>query len=109
MLNEKILLVDDEEANLKLLAQWLIPLGYAIELAANGEEAVQKARESRHDLIILDLMMPVMDGYEACRILKEEPETKNIPVIMVTALNDRESKLKGLSVFANEFLSKPIV
>jgi putative two-component system response regulator len=108
MPDEKILLVDDEDSNLRLLAQWVIPLGYDIELASNGEEAVRKARDSRPDLIILDIMMPVMDGYETCRILKADPETKNIPIIMVTGLHGRESKLKGLSVSANDFLSKPI-
>jgi putative two-component system response regulator len=107
-MSEKILIVDDEEGNLRLLTQWLVPLGYDIELASNGEEAVRKGRASSPDLIILDIMMPVMDGYEACRILKAEPETKNIPIIMVTALHDRESRLKGLSVSANDFLSKPI-
>ncbi len=107
-MNEKILIVDDEDANLRLLTQWLIPLGYDIEIAANGEEAVRKARESRPDLIILDIMMPVMDGYEACRILKADPETRNIPIIMATALYERDSRLKGLSVSANDFLSKPI-
>jgi len=107
-MSEKILIVDDEDANLRLLAQWLIPAGYDLEFAGNGEEAVQKARESSPALIILDVMMPVMDGYEACRILKAAPETKNIPIIIATALHDRESKLKGLSVSANEFLSKPI-
>ena len=108
MPDEKILLVDDEDINLRLLTQWLIPLGYDIELASNGEEAVRKVRDSKPDLIILDIMMPVMDGYEACKILKEDPETKNIPIIMVTALHERKSKLKGLSVSANDFLSKPI-
>ena len=108
MPDEKILLVDDEDSNLRLLTQWLIPLGYDIELASNGEEAVQKARAGRPDLILLDIMMPVMDGYAACEILKEDPETNNIPIIMVTALHDRDSKLKGLSVSANDFLSKPI-
>ncbi len=107
-MSEKILIVDDEDVNLRLLTQWLIPLGYDIELAANGEEAVRQAREGRPDLIILDIMMPVMDGYEACRVLKADPETRNLPIIVVTALNDRESKLKGLSVSANDFLSKPI-
>ncbi|MCK9420605.1 MAG: ATP-binding protein [Nitrospirae bacterium] len=107
-MSEKILIVDDEDVNLRLLTQWLIPLGYDIEVALNGKEAVRKARDSRVDLIILDIMMPVMDGYEVCRILKVDPETKNIPIIMVTALHDRESKLKGLSVSANDFLSKPI-
>lgn len=107
-MNEKILLVDDEEANLRLLTQWLIPLGYEVEVAANGDEAVRKVWESQPDLIILDIMMPIMDGHEACRILKEDPKTMNIPIIMVTALHDRESKLKGLSGSANDFLSKPI-
>ncbi len=107
-MNEKILLVDDEESNLRLLTQWLVPLGYDVEYASNGEEAVRKVRENRPDLLILDIMMPIMDGNEACRILKADPETKNIPIIMVTALHDRKSKLKGLSVSANDFLSKPI-
>lgn len=108
MSNEKILLVDDEEINLKLLTQWLVPLGYEVAYAQNGEEAVHKAGESQPDLIILDILMPVMDGYAACRILKEDPKTANIPIVMVTAQYERESKLKGLSVFANEFLTKPI-
>jgi putative two-component system response regulator len=107
-MNKKILLVDDEEGNLQLLAKWLVPLGYEVAFAANGEEAVCGAEEIRPDLIILDIMMPVMDGFEACRIIKEAPTTKNIPIIIVTALNDRESRIKGLSVSANDFLSKPI-
>jgi len=107
-MREKILLVDDEEANLRLLTQWLIPLGYDIALAFNGQEAVQKSRDYGPDLIILDIMMPVMDGYEVCRLIKGDPQTRNIPVIMVTGLYDRESKLKGLFVSANDFLSKPI-
>ena len=108
MSTEKILLVDDEEINLKLLTQWLMPLGYEVEHAFNGEEAVRKANQSQPDLIILDIRMPVMDGYTACRILKEDPKTASIPIVMVTAQYDREAKLKGLSVLANEFLSKPI-
>lgn len=107
-MSEKILIVDDEESNLRLLTEWLTPLGYEIELALNGEEAAKKARNNRPDLIILDIMMPVMDGYEACRSIKTDIETTNIPIIMVTALSDRESRLKGLAVSANDFLSKPI-
>ena len=72
-MKEKILIVDDEDVNLRMLSQWLIPLGYDIEVASNGEEAVQKAGDYRPDLIILDLMMPVMDGYEACRLIKADP------------------------------------
>lgn len=108
MSNERILLVDDEENNLKLLTQWLVPLGYEVAYAQNGEEAVRKAGESQPDLIILDILMPIMDGYAACRILKEDAKTASIPIVMVTAQYDREAKLKGLSVSANEFLSKPI-
>ena len=107
-MSEKILIVDDDEANIKLLISWLAELGYFIETASNGLEAVQKAGDCRPDIIILDIMMPVMDGYEACRLIKTEQATKNIPIIMVTALHDRESKLKGLSVSVNDFLSKPI-
>jgi putative two-component system response regulator len=108
MNNETILVVDDEDANLQLLSMWLIPLGYNIVFASNGKDAVQKCLEARPDLVILDIMMPIMDGYEACKIIKADPETANTPIIMVTALHDRESKLKGLEVGANEFLSKPI-
>ena len=107
-MSEKILIVDDESVNLRLLTKWLIPLGYDIELASNGEEAVQKAKASRPDLILLDIIMPVIDGYEACKRIKADLDTANIPIIMITALNDRESKLKGLEAGANEFLSKPI-
>ncbi len=107
-MNEKILLVDDEESNLGLLTQWLVPLGYDVLYALNGEEAVNKAREDKPDLIILDISMPVMDGYEACRILKKDVKTKNIPIIMVTARYDRKAKIEGLSVEANDFLPKPV-
>ena len=107
-MREKILIVDDEEDNLRLLINWLVSLGYDIDTAVNGKEALQKTRDYRPDLIILDIMMPVMDGYEACSLIKADPETKNIPIIMVTALHDRESKLKGLSVSTNDFLCKPI-
>ena len=108
MANEKILLVDDEENNLKLLSHWMIALGYDIELASNGQEGVQKCTSARPDLVLLDIMMPVMNGYEACRLIKADPETKNTPVILVTALQDRDSKLRGLAAGANDFLAKPI-
>ena len=100
--------MDDEEPNLKILINYLLSEGYDIDTAVNGEEAVRKSKDNMPDLIILDIMMPVMDGYEACRLIKADPETKNIPIIMVTALHDRESKLKGLEAGANDFLSKPI-
>jgi len=108
MPNEKILIVDDEELNLKVLISYLVPEGYDIDTACNGEEAVRKCEGDCPDLMILDIMMPVMDGYESCRLIRSGRGTKNIPVIMLTALSDRESKLKGLDAGANDFLSKPI-
>ena len=108
MPNENILIVDDEEINLKILINYLVSAGYDVDTAGNGAEAVQKSKGCRPDLIILDVMMPVMDGYQACSLIKTDRETKNIPVIIATALDDRESKLKGLEAGANDFLSKPI-
>ncbi|MDA8084830.1 MAG: response regulator [Nitrospiraceae bacterium] len=108
MPGEKILIADDQESVLAVLSKWLQMAGYCTEGASNGEEAVRKSREFRPDLVILDIMMPQMDGYEACRLIKEDPETANTPVIMVTGLYDRESKLKGLSVGASDFLGKPV-
>lgn len=108
MSDNKILIADDEELNLRILINYLVLEGYDIAIAGNGEEAVRKSKEYMPDLIILDIMMPVMDGYEACRLMRADPQTKNIPIIVVTALHDRESRLKGLEAGANEFLSKPI-
>ncbi len=88
-MTEKILIVDDEDDNRRQLARWLIPLGYDIELASNGVEAAKKARESKPDLIILDMMMSVMSGNEARRILKADLVTKNIPIIRVLCRQDR--------------------
>lgn len=109
-MNEKkrVLIVDDEENNRKLLALLLTNYGYAFDTAKNGMEALQKTREFSPDLILLDIMMPGMSGYEVCRRLKEDPSTQHIPVVMVTALDDEESRIKGLEASANDFLSKPV-
>lgn len=106
--NKKILIVDDEEKNRKLLALLLTSNGYAFDTANNGMEALQKTRQFSPDLILLDIMMPEMSGYEVCRRLKEDPSTQHIPVVMVTALEDEDSRLKGLEAGANDFLSKPV-
>lgn len=108
MNSPKILIADDEELNVELLSSLLKMLGYETETAFNGVEAVTKTRTFRPDLVLLDIMMPEMNGYDACNLIKSGAETANIPVIIITALNDRDSKLKGLSVGASEFLSKPI-
>ncbi len=105
---KKILVVDDEEQNVKLLCSLLEAVGFATEGAANGREALEKVKRSAPDLVLLDIMMPEMDGFETCDAIKSDADTANIPVVIVTALADRDSKLKGLNVGANEFLTKPI-
>lgn len=105
---KNILIVDDEERNLRLLSLILSNYGYDFVAARNGAEAVEMALKVLPDLVLLDIMMPEMDGYEACRRLKANGLTAHIPVVMVTALEDRDSKLKGLEAGANDFLSKPV-
>ncbi|MBI5437728.1 MAG: response regulator [Nitrosomonadales bacterium] len=103
-----ILAVDDDEFNLKLLNKMLAVEGYAVRTAASGEEALASVAEQLPDLILLDVMMPGIDGFEVARRLKADARTRSIPIIMVTALEDRESRLKGLENGAEEFLTKPV-
>ncbi len=103
----KILLVDDIAINLELQKAYLQGSGYDVILAMDGEEALRKVYEEKPDLILLDIMMPKKNGYEVCRLLKNDPETRFIPVIMVTALKDIEDKIKGIEAGADDFISKP--
>ena len=89
------------------LEQELEGLGYSTMNAANGAEALAMVRTSPPDLILLDVMMPVMDGFEACQILKESDETRFIPVIIMTALDAIEDRVKGIKAGADDFLTKP--
>ena len=93
---------------MKLLTSLLKAASYEVETALNGKEAVEKSKTYKPHLVLLDIMMPVMDGYEACRLIRSDPETTSTPVIMVTALADRNAKLKGLDAGANELITKPI-
>jgi putative two-component system response regulator len=102
-----ILVVDDEPFNLKLLEALLKPMGYKTSTATNGMDALFLAKKLDFDLILLDVMMPSMDGFEACRQLKSSEETRLTPVILITALNDTESKIKGIEAGADDFLGKP--
>ena len=104
----KILVVDDEERNLRLMQALLAPLGHAVSVARNGREAVDLAARLDVDLVLLDVMMPVMDGFEAARLLKQGEATSRIPVVMVTALRDVEHRVRSLEVGADDFLSKPV-
>ena len=103
-----ILIVDDEAQNRRLLAVLLRPEGYHTESAASGAEALSAIAESAPDLILLDIMMPGIDGYQVAAILKSNPATANIPIIMVTAHGERGARLAGLSAGAEEFLTKPV-
>ncbi|PRC91062.1 EAL domain-containing protein [Solimicrobium silvestre] len=103
-----ILIVDDEPQSRKLLETLLRPEGYRTLSAANGEDALTSIGQSTPDLILLDIMMPGIDGYQVAVILKANPATANIPIIMVTALIDRSARLAGLNAGAEEFLTKPV-
>ena len=103
----KILVVDDDRIIVEVLKQSLTLAGYSIASAANGVEGLALTRELKPDLVLLDVMMPKMDGYSMCRELKSDPETQLIPVIILTALTDRDDKLKALEVGADEFIRKP--
>ena len=104
----KILVVDDEEKNLRLMEALLLPLGYEVIMANNGEEALEKAQEMPPDVILLDIMMPKMDGFEVAKRLKGEEETGIIPIVMVTALREVDDRVKALEVGADDFLTKPV-
>lgn len=104
----KILVVDDTPLNLVMMEDELSVHGHEIIKAYNGHQAIKIAQKRTPDIILLDLLMPGIDGFETCRRLKERPETANIPVIMMTSLNDREAKINGLEAGAMDFISRPI-
>ena len=103
----KILVVDDDPRNLKIMEAILLPLKYEVLKANNGEEALNIVNKIDVDLILLDVMMPIMDGYEVCRRLKANEATRLIPVVMVTALENIEHKIRGIEAGADDFLTKP--
>jgi len=103
-----ILIVDDEPFNVDLLEQQLEEFGYATVSASNGQEALDKVAVEAPDLILLDVMMPIMDGLTACRILKENDETRLIPIVIMTALGAMEDRIRGIEAGADDFLTKPV-
>ncbi len=102
-----ILIVDDASKNIQVVANILKQEGYQMAFARNGKTALSRAETMPFDLILLDIMMPEMDGYEACERLKKNPETKDIPVIFLTAKTDKESVLKGFGLGAVDYVTKP--
>ncbi len=103
----RVLVVDDIEANVKLLQARLIAEYFEVVTASNGPDAIKLCREGACDIVLLDIMMPGMDGYEVCRRLKADPLTMQLPVIMVTALDQPSDRLAGLEAGADDFLTKP--
>ena len=101
------MLVDDEPANLTLLEELLRLEGYATVSAESGAEALSLARASRPDLILLDIMMPEMNGFDVCEILRKDTALQTVPVIFLTALDDDTSRLRGLEMMADDYLTKP--
>jgi two-component system cell cycle response regulator len=104
----RILVVDDVEPNVRLLEAKLTLEYYEVLTAMDGATAIEVASAERPDIILLDVMMPGMDGFETCRRLKADPVTRHIPVILVTALDGREDKIRGLEAGADDFITKPI-
>jgi adenylate cyclase len=108
MAGARILVVDDTPRNRKLLADLLSASGYDVVLAASGPEALQRVAEDRPDLVLLDVVMPEMSGYDVCRAIRARPESAVLPVVMVTALEPSSERIKGLEAGADDFLAKPI-
>ncbi|MGA8048814.1 MAG: response regulator [Burkholderiales bacterium] len=104
----KILVVDDTPANVKLLADLLTAQGYEVATASSGEGALEKLASWKSDLVLLDVMMPGMSGYEVCRRLRADPATALLPVVLVTSLDPQAERVKGIEAGADDFLSKPI-
>jgi class 3 adenylate cyclase len=104
----KILVVDDTPQNVKLLADLLTVKGYAVATAANGDEALEKIDGEHLDLVLLDIIMPGLSGYDVCRKIRENPLTTLLPVVLVTSLDPQQERVKGIEAGADDFLNKPI-
>lgn len=107
MAKEKVLVVDDEEDILELVRYNLDKDGYKITAALTGEEALRKARSETYDLIILDLMLPGIDGLEVTRKLRDDPKTRTVPVVMLTAKGEESDVVAGLELGADDYITKP--
>lgn len=105
---QSILIVDDNPTNLDVLLNYLESSGFKVLVAENGESALKRVGYAKPDIILLDVMMPGIDGFETCRRLKADEETKNIPIIFMTALTDTIDKVKGFEAGAVDYITKPL-
>ena len=107
MARKKILIVEDEESLLKLESILLTSKGYEVKGVANGQAALDVLAEEKPDLVLLDIMLPEIDGFEVCQRIKENPDTRHIPVIMLTAKKSREDMARGEKAGADWYITKP--
>jgi class 3 adenylate cyclase len=107
-MRQSILVVDDTPQNVKLLADLLTDKGYDVSTAVNGEQALERVAEKAPDLVLLDIMMPGISGYDVCRKLRANPATALLPVVLVTSLDPNQERVKGIEAGADDFLAKPI-
>ena len=108
-MKKNILVVDDDERNMRLFSDLLEVKGYTVIKAMNGKEGVELAEKTKPDLILMDIQMPIMDGMEAIKILKNRESTKSIPIIALTSYAMRDDKERILSAGCNGYLAKPVV
>jgi DNA-binding response OmpR family regulator len=107
MSKPKVLIIDDDDTYRSVISDVLTESGYRVIEARSGMEGLDQARQGDPDVILLDIMMPVMDGYQTCRQLRHTPATRDIPIIMLTALTDSEARFKSKEVGADDYIAKP--
>ncbi len=104
----KILIADDNQPNVELLEAYISDLNAEVMVAADGIEVMEKTKSTRPDMLLLDVMMPRLSGFEVCERLRKEPATRKMPIILITALHDKADMERGIDVGADDFISKPI-